>query len=143
LFVDGLYFGAYPSEAKALSIGSEIKKRDGINYPIFIPSVHIKEEGVEYKEIINSISKSKIFEIHEDSKIVFARISDSYHLDISLLNDQITTESESFLFDSGASFSHTMYQDYVKADNYRYSEFPFTEDNELILDQEKQKNISF
>jgi len=68
LFLEGLYYGAYPSENDAIFTGYDIKKKDGINYSMFVSSVHIKNVGVEYKEVINAVSKSKVFEIHQNEK---------------------------------------------------------------------------
>jgi len=139
LFLDGLYYGAYSSEDKAVSAGFKIKEIDGVNYPMFTPSVHIKTIGVEYKEVVNTVSKSKILEIRDSGKIVFTRVSEHYKLNISLLNDKVNTTSEQYMLDTGASVTHSMYQDYIRSDNYEYSEYPFTEDNELIIDENKRK----
>jgi len=63
LFLDGLYYGAYPSEDEALTVGFSIKERDGVNYPMFICSVHPKNIDFEYKETVSTVSKSKIIKV--------------------------------------------------------------------------------
>jgi len=72
-------------------------------------------------------------------KILFTRASNNYYFDLGLSVNNDRRKNERYMLDTGSSSTHVPYQQYIRSDNYKYSEYPFSKDNELIENPEKQR----
>ena len=133
LFIDGNYKGAFPTFGECVQNGEKIKNKILRNVTIFIASVHIPMKGIEQKETTNSVITSRMVEKIVENQIVFSRESKNYYINISIGFDSFKTNNQEYMIDTGASTTHVINEEYVNSISYQYSEYPYGEDDSLIV----------
>ena len=132
LFCNRKYEGAFYSDKAATERGLEIYKTlDSSNgNDIYIPRMYYKIDSYERKETI-SISTRKSFQIFNDDKIIINSRNSSFYVNVSLDSQQIF-ENE-YNIDTGSTYTHCPFSDYIRSDTYRFNNYPFDKDNKEII----------
>lgn len=131
LFYQKRYIGAFSTMGKADSYASRFTE-SYYTQRMYLLTIY------EYNESISSVSR-RYTEIHNiEGKEIHTYLHSYYNVDcsISVLNDneEIPIKlcpNNNFIFDTGCTTSHTIFQDYINHD-YIYSEYPLDEYNNKI-----------
>ena len=89
--------------------------------------------------VTTSFSKIEQHNFKNDPKTYYSRFSTSYKVDISFNFKNLTSNNQKYLFDTGANNTHLLCEEYINANTYYFSGYPFTEKNSLNKDPKKRR----
>ena len=148
LFIGGKYHGVYKTIGEADTIGTIIVNKNNLDESFYLSEMYYDLTNISYEftETAISIAGSKILQVKIDEKYYPVRKTESFTLDISYGIKQNETselisinENEEFTFDTGATYGHVMFEEYINSD-YKYSNYPFDENNDLVVDENFKKD---